>query len=180
MAWTAPITWVAGAVPTAAILNAQIRDNLLETMPAKATRDGSIFVGNGANRIIERFVDMATVHVSETTSSTSYTNVATVGPSVTVTTGTTALVFHSGHLSNNTTDGYSYMSWAVSGATTRAAMDSIAIINGAVSATQIASGGMLDLITTLTPGSNTFTAKYRVDTGTGTFHRRILGVIPLS
>ena len=35
MAWTAPRTWVASEVPTAAIMNAHIRDNFLELDPAE-------------------------------------------------------------------------------------------------------------------------------------------------
>ena len=34
-------------------------------------------------------------------------------------------------------------------------------------------------VTGLTAGSNTFTAKYRVDAGTGTFANRTIVVIPL-
>lgn len=180
MAWNAPLTWAGNQVPTAAQLNAQIRDNLLETMPAKATAVGSIFTGTGVNTIAERFVDMARVDTSQTTSSTSYVDLATAGPSVSVTTGTTAFVFTSCHLSNSVLDGYAYMSWAVSGASSIAANDPVALVNGAVNATQVVSGGMVDVVTNLTPGVNTFTAKYRVDTGTGTFLRRILAVLPLS
>jgi hypothetical protein len=36
------------------------------------------------------------------------------------------------------------------------------------------------LVTGLTPGSTTFTAKYRVSSGTGTFGTREITVIPLS
>lgn len=180
MAWNAPLTWAGNQVPTASQLNAQLRDNLLETMPAKATSVGSIFVGTGVNSISERFVDMAKVNTLETTSSTSYTNLATVGPSVTLTTGTSAFVFHGCHLHNNTLDEYAYMSWAVSGATTIAASDGVALIIGALTGTQTNSGGMVDIVTNLTPGVNTFTAKYRVSAGTGTFIRRNIAVIPIS
>ncbi len=180
MAWSAPATWVAGQVPTAAMLNAQVRDNLLETMPAKATANGSIFVGTGLNSIAERFMDMARVETSQTTTSTSYVNLATVGPEVTLTTGTTAFVFHGCSMTNNTVDAETRMSWAISGATTRAALDNISVFQGGAGADQETSGGMMDLVTTLTPGVNTFTAKYKVSAGTGTFLYRVLGVIPLS
>lgn len=37
MAWTAPSTWVSGAILTAAQLNTQLRDNMLELAPFFAT-----------------------------------------------------------------------------------------------------------------------------------------------
>ena len=40
MSWTAPRTWVVGEVLTAGLLNAHVRDNLLETAPAVATAVG--------------------------------------------------------------------------------------------------------------------------------------------
>lgn len=54
MAWTAPRTWSTGETVTAAHMNAHVRDNLLETAPAKATTDGGIFVATGANALAER------------------------------------------------------------------------------------------------------------------------------
>lgn len=180
MAWTAPITWVGGAVPTAALLNAQLRDNLLETMPAKATTEGSIFVATGVNTITERSVEFARISDDETTASTSYTNLATTGPEVTATTGTKAVVFHSCGMKNTVTDAQTMMSWAISGATTRAALDSISVFQGGSDTDNRASGGMMDYVTNLTPGSNTFTAKYRVTAGTGSFNNRFIAVIPLS
>jgi len=180
MAWTAPLTWVPGSIPTAALLNAQLRDNLLETMPAKATLQGSIFVATGSNAIAERSIDFARVDTSQTTTSTSYTDLATVGPTVTLTTGTKALVFHSCHLLNSTVDVETRMSWAVSGATTTSANDDWSLYLNGVNSANTNSGGIVDVITSLNAGSNTFTAKYRVSAGTGTFIRRIIGVIPLS
>lgn len=51
MAWTAPRTWVTGEIVTAAYLNSNVRDNLLETAPAKATAAGDIFVATASNAI---------------------------------------------------------------------------------------------------------------------------------
>lgn len=182
MAWTAPITWVAGGVPTASLLNAQIRDNLMETMPYKATSVGSLFVGAGQNSIVERFSDYAQVTTAETTTSTSYVDLPTVGPSVTLNTGTRAMVFFSAQINNNTLDGYTYVSYAVTGATTIAAPtdDSLSLIQGGVDTGNPMSGGMVNYITNLNAGSNTFTLKYKVSVGTGNFRRRFIGVIPFS
>jgi len=51
MSWTAPRTWTAGEIPTAALFNAQIKDNLLEEGPAKITTAGDFLVGAGASQL---------------------------------------------------------------------------------------------------------------------------------
>jgi len=51
MSWTAPRTFVTAEVVTASIMNTHVRDNLLETAPAKATAAGDIFVATAANAI---------------------------------------------------------------------------------------------------------------------------------
>lgn len=179
MAWTAPMTFTANSVLTAAQLNTHLRDNLMETAPAKATQSGSIFVGTGPNSIAERVLATARVSAAETTSSTSYTNVSTAGPSVTVTTGVQALIFVGCYLQNSSANVGTAMSWEISGATTRAALDLTAISNDGAPANQPIRASNHDLMTGLTPGVNTFTAKYRVAAGTGTFGDRIITVIPL-
>ena len=59
MAWTAPMTAVANAVFTAAQFNTHVRDNLLETAPAKATTTGGYFVATGTNTIVQRVASVA-------------------------------------------------------------------------------------------------------------------------
>ena len=49
--WTAPRTWTTGEIVTAAILNAHVRDNLLETAPAKVTTQGDLVYATAANTI---------------------------------------------------------------------------------------------------------------------------------
>ena len=51
MAWTSPRTFVAGEIVTAAILNVDHRDNLLQTAPALVTTKGDIVVATGANAL---------------------------------------------------------------------------------------------------------------------------------
>jgi hypothetical protein len=51
MAWVTPKTFVTGEIITAAHLNTNVRDNMLETTPAKAAAAGDIFVATGANAI---------------------------------------------------------------------------------------------------------------------------------
>ena len=51
MAWTTPRTWTTGEIVTAAYMNTHVRDNLLETSPAKITTTGDLIVGNGPNAL---------------------------------------------------------------------------------------------------------------------------------
>jgi hypothetical protein len=106
----------------------------------------------------------ATVATQQSTTSTSYTDLATSGPAVTVTTGTKALVIVTGYL-DAAADGFAgvsaYMSYGVTGATTSAASDDRAIINQTVSGTNTNNRMSAASVVTLTAGSNTFTSKYR-------------------
>lgn len=181
MAWTAPMTAVANTAFTAAQFNTHVRDNLVETAPGKATAgvsNGSIVTKSGTNQIAFRTPSSAEIVTSQSTSSTGYTNLATTGPSVTVTTGSRALIIMSASLQNNS-DNSSFVSVAITGATSDAAADDRALRHrdgtGSSGEEQMSHAY---LFTSLTPGSNTFTAKYRVIGGTGTFRYRHLIVIP--
>jgi TPP-dependent 2-oxoacid decarboxylase len=178
MAWTVPITFTAGRTVTASMLNTYLRDNLSELAPHKATTEGSYFVGTAAHTIAERTPQRGFVSTSETTTSTSYTNLATTGPSVTCETGTSAFVFHAVQLANSLSSGLSACSWAISGDTTRAAQDSTSIIIDGAGAGQHMRMADVDFLTTLTPGTNTFTEQYKVGSGTGTFVNRAIMVFP--
>ena len=180
MAWTAPMTAVAGSVLTAAQFNQSVRDNLAETAPAKATTPGSLFAVTATNQIAERTPNAATTLAQDTTSSTSYISTmdsGTSGPSLSITTGVAAVVLLSGALSNSTTLS-SRMAYDISGATTRAGADNrgIAVFGVASNGANI---GIAVLEQGLTPGTNTFTATYRVAGGVGTFNSRRIQVIPL-
>ena len=121
----------------------------------------------------------AEVTTSQTTTSTSYTDLATAGPTVTVTTGTKALVVVSGYMFNNTGNQAALMSVAISGASTFAAADNWAVeVFGATGSAVAAGASRATLFTGLTAGSNTFTSKYKVTGGTGTFRNR--GIIVLN
>lgn len=171
------MTAVSGSVYTAAQFNQFIRDNLNETAPAKATTAGAHFAVSGTNEIAERISDTEVVATSQDTTSTSYTDLATVGPAVTVTTGPQALVVVRGAISNSGV-GSSRMSYEVSGSSAVAASDTQCVgVFGTAGTGVLASDA--SLITGLTPGSNTFTAKYRVSSGTGTFSTRRIVVFPL-
>lgn len=179
MVWTAPMTAVAGTIFTAASFNQYVRDNLNETFPAKATTAGQIAVSTGANAIAARTVSSQTILTSESTTSTSYTDLATPGPTFSVTTGTAALVAISSSITNDTTNSASFVSYAISGATTVAADDQWGLELDGVTANNTNRFGFIHRHTGLTAGVNTFTMKYKAGSNTATFANRKLLVIPL-
>jgi len=180
VAWTTPLTAVSNATLTAAQWNASVRDNLLETAPAKATAAGRIFVSTGANALAERVIDSTVTSSSSTTTSTSYGSlVAGAGPVVTATTGTRALVFASATVSNGTLGQKSWIAPAVSGASTIAAADTDSMEFQVYGSNAEFRGSAAILYKTLTGGSNTFTLQYRVSGGTATFFDRAITVIAL-
>lgn len=179
MAWTAPMTAVANAVLTAAQWNTHVRDNLNETAVAKATTAGRIFVSTGVNTLAEREIGSDQVLTNETTTAGSATDLATVGPTVTVTTGTTAILAWSCEMSNNVGGAWSLMDFTVSGATTRAASDDTALKYESSNASDLIAFSKIERVTGLTAGSNTFRSKYWISSGTGAFQRRKLVVIAL-
>lgn len=152
--WISPRTWVAGEVHTAAQHN-EIRDDLNAIKPTTA----SVLTG-------------------ETTASTTYADLATSGPSVTITTGTTATVIISVQMANNTANNGCATGVAISGATTRAADDVTRLAHKSDSANSYLQGSAVYSFTGLTAGSNTFKLRYKVITGgTGTFENRQITVI---
>lgn len=179
MAWTSPMTAIDNATWTAAQFNTHVRDNLLETMPGKAAAAGRWFVVSGTNAIAERVISEASVATAQTTGSTSYVDLATVGPAITVTTGTKAIVFWGANMSNATAAVGSNMSVAVSVSTTIAASNTFrCCTNGHTAANGVRVSSFYRF--SLTAGSNTFTAKYRSDTASlSTFSDRMIAVLPL-
>ena len=119
----------------------------------------------------------ATVATSQSTSSTSYTDLATAGPAVTLTTGTKVLVFTNTEVST-AAGRYVFADFAISGATTRAASDDTCIKMGTDADSMQSRNGVANLMT-VTAGSNTFTMKYRVNAGTNSFINRTIVVVAL-
>lgn len=178
MAWTAPMTAIAGSVFTAAQFNTSVRDNLNETAAAKATTAGTYFVGDGPNALVERGLMSDIVETSESTSSTVYTDLATTGPTVTVSTGGAALIIVTADITNNTAGQSGRMTFEVSGASTVAANDIRAL--RVTVATGGANNTRASVVTSLalTGGSNTFTSKYRASGNTASFANRRITVMP--
>ena len=115
------------------------------------------------------------VTTSETTTSTTYTDLATSGPAVTLSPGgsTTQLIYISGNLENSVASAISTISVSIAGA---AATDT----NGAAEQSPTAARrwvvGRWNLASAVANAS-THTAKYKVDTGTGTFlDRRVIAL----
>ena len=123
----------------------------------------------------------AGVATYQTTNSTSYTDLATSGPAVTVTIGANglALVIISTSLLNTVTSSYSYMSFAVSGASTVAAADTSSLFYQAFGGEAAHRTSYVKLLTGLTAGSTTFTAKYKASADVAGFANREISVIPL-
>jgi hypothetical protein len=123
----------------------------------------------------------AEVLTSQSTTSTSYTDLTTAGPAVTLTTSTSVLVIVSAFINPALSDNTGYMSYAISGATTTAASDNWAVafrkggndtVNAQLSYASVA---------TVTAGSNTFTSKYRVTvTNSSPFANRRIFVMRLN
>lgn len=178
MAWTTPPTFVSGTALTAAQLNI-LSANLNETTPAKATAAGQYFVASAVNAIAARTPQSASVTTTQTTTSAAFTDLATVGPQVTVTSGTQCLMLMNSLLQNNTSGTTTSISMDVSGTTTIAAGTIyLSFLTAAVNH-QITIGGVR-MQPSLTAGAgNIFTMKYACSGGsTATFARRFLTVLP--
>lgn len=181
MAWTTPMTYTDGTALTAAQLNTYLRDNLNETMTAKATAEGSMFFSTAANTWAERIPEVKRLNGTVTTTSTTYEDLG--GPTVTLETGTSALVMMACHIGNTGANRATYVSYNVSGATTigSAAASGLRLDGYAASTGDNYIGASMFNIEegTLNAGENTFKMTYRVDADTGSFAYRILGVLPL-
>lgn len=190
MSWTAPFTAVAGSVLTAAQVNTFIRDNLNETMPAKATTSGSIFSVGNSGALVERTPAAQILTASVQITSTSFddpsdegTSGGEAGPTVTVLTGPMALVGYRALVTHPSATARIEMSYAISGATSRDASTvrslGYSLGNGTGSAGINYREGVMDLAVGLESGLNTFTLKYNVSSGTGTVNDRRLWAVPL-
>ena len=123
--------------------------------------------------------EVANVATEESTSSTSYTDLTTSGPAVTLTTGTKVLVVVSCYIYTGGTNQFAYADFDVSGATTRAASDTTCLKLQRGSSSVLMRTSVASRIT-VTAGSNTFTSKYKTSAaGTGNFGDRQISVIDL-
>lgn len=151
--------------------------DLNETFAGKATTAGSYPVATGPNALAERFLGANEQSGSDTTTSSSFTNLSPIGPTVTSTTGSKALAFITCQMSNNTVGERTNAGLDVTGATTIGSSANVCLrqtsstANALVMATYAA-------VFSLTAGSNVFKMEYAVTGGTGTFSLRRLIIQP--
>lgn len=183
MAWVAPITFVDDVPLTAAQMNAMLRDNMLETAPAKAYTPGGYFVTTSANQIAERVGQRVTDTSPGTVTSTSYDNpeTGTPGPTVTATTGVRALVIFGAELWKQT-EGASGVatvraSIEVSGNSENPPSDSRSLCNATPGQGRFQASHAI-WYDDLTPGTNTFTMKFRVSSAAANVDSRRIIVLP--
>jgi hypothetical protein len=158
-----------GALKTNAVPTAAIQDSAVTT----AKVNNAAITPDKLNTGIQT----AAVNTQQTTTSTTYTDLATVGPAVTVTIGANgiALVILGAATFNSGSDD-SRMSFVVSGANTLAADNSRCKSSSGAAGQD---DSKIFTLTGLNPGSTTFTAKYLADSGTAGFLNRTITVIPL-
>lgn len=177
MAWTNPPTFNNGNLLTAEALNTYLRDNMMETEVAKAQTAGAYLVVTGQNEIAERSWDTDFILAQESTLSTTYVDLATPGPQVTIETGTRAIVFLAASI--RSTPQLARMSIEISGATNLAPTVDYALNfqSPGFSGVDFQTANYV-VFQGLTPGINTFTCKYLVTAGAGVFSRRRIVVLP--
>lgn len=181
MAWTIPMTAVANDIFSSADFNTHIRDNLNATEAAIVDGAGQYFVATGENALAKRSPASARVDTSQSYAGIAWGNLTTQGPSVTVTTGTSALVHIAAEMQCDTDYRTVRATVVVSGATTIDENDHPCQIiwDGAVAGNGARLGTWTKL--GLNSGSNTFKMRYSTggDTVTGTWQYRHIIVIPL-
>jgi hypothetical protein len=171
MTWLSPPVFSAGAVTTAQLQI--LSDNLLETAAAKATTSAfaGLFVPTGiANQLAERRILDNIVDTNQNTGSTTYTDLSTTGPQVTITTGPFALVFIAAKIETTVSGESARASFSVGGASSITAIDQRGLLNQNTANYEIRVG--VTALIAVTPGVNIFTMEYRVSAGTGEFGNR--------
>lgn len=180
MAWTSPMTFVSNNVLTAAQMNTHLRDNLLELAPAKATTNlGSWFISQSPNMIAERLIRTSRVTTNQVTKSTSWTDLTTKGPQVTVTTGQAAIVMLAAQVGNTVLDNSASMAFEISGYTDKDPEEKFSIESDGRAANTHALWGVTFYVGDLNPGINTFTCKYKAGGEQAEFSNRFIGVLGL-
>lgn len=112
------------------------------------------------------------VSASQNTTSTTYTDLSTVGPTITLTVGPSGvIVLHYAAMFSNAGGNHCYMAPAFSGANTVAADDERCVAHAS---TNVIRMGVTETFTGLTPGATTITMKYRVGANTGSWSLRAL------
>lgn len=135
---------------------------------------GATTIYNGTNWVCVTPVGALTSNAGTTTSGTYTATLAgTPGtnPSVTLVTGTTALISIRSYMDNTAAGNSNVVSVAVSGAGTVAANDIWALVWGKATNATLGAGTTF-ILGGLTAGTNTFTLNYRTTAGTASFLNR--------
>lgn len=179
MVWTAPMTAVAGTVFTAAQWNATVRNNLNVCAPAIATTGARWLVSNGFNSLTEREPQVEYLSTTNSTTSSAYGDLATLGPTITTTTSARVMVTIGGHVNSNTAQSGGKISVEVSGATSLAASDANCFFATAPLGLAPYKGTWTTIFEEhMIAGENTFQLKYRAfDSGTCYFSNRLLVIM---
>ncbi|WP_213452901.1 hypothetical protein [Rhizomonospora bruguierae] len=145
------------------------------TVPGTPAAASALALGRTEGRV---------VHNSESTNSTAYADLATVGPTMTVQIGPSgrALVMIGAMVMWGDGGGFTeleaYVSYAYSGASARGAGDGASFSPTVSASINVQQGSFVDFIGGLPAGDYTFTAKYRVSNGSAFFNHRVLVVLP--
>lgn len=159
MAWSAPPTFVTGAVLTAAQLQT-LSDDLTDL----DRRTTPVAAGDGSVR---------------TTNSTVYVSLGTAAVTCTIGSTGKALVTLYSSFQGDTVGMLVIMSYQITGAFSYGPSDSDALTYQVSDALFSSRHGATHVATGITPGSCTFTAKYGVSSGTGSFKDSRITVTPL-
>lgn len=143
MAWTTPRTWVAGEVPTAAIMNAHVRDNL------NALKDPPQAVAQNWNTTI-------------TTTSTSFVNLTGADVTVVTTGGRLMIGFHTPHAASG--GGTTYFTITIDGVEVSGHANGVAL----VTASGTSQMSFVYLTAALAAGAHTVKIQWRVNDGART------------
>lgn len=142
------------------------------------TPTGINTVYNGSSWVCTTPIGAKTTNAAWTTSTTFTTTLSGspgTNPSVTLTTGTMAIVSYSVFM-NHTSGSTAIMCFSVSGATTRAAQESESVYTTSSARSGF---GRTIIVTGLTAGSNTFSLSYRTSGGTAEYENRNISVVTI-
>lgn len=159
--WPGSVTWISGLAPTL-----HTAANAIDLVTLVTFNGGTNWYGvQSATPVPFQFAE---VLASEGTSSATYVDLTTPGPSVTVTVGQSGIVLLGWNTQCDATTGAA--SVAVSGANTIASTDNYYLRSAGANA----GSGRTYVFTGLTPGSTTFKMQYRSTSGTANFQRRTI------
>lgn len=157
----------------------QLQQLALDVEAKLVTVDAAVAANNAKFvAFLTNYATYAEVLTSETSANTAFVDLTTPGPAVTlVSAGTKALVMWACQEYNATPASGAAMGFAVSGATTIAASDN-SVVGTNVGSTGFGFQAASFTVVTINPGSNTYTAKYRVASATtGTWVKRKIWVL---